>query len=345
MLIGPPGSGKTTALRNSGLSFLASERDPIRGVGGTRNCDWWLSEDAVLLDTAGRYTTQDSDKAVDQKAWLGFLDLLKNFRARQPINGAIVAIGLPDLMAMAQSEREAHARAIRSRLKELREQFGVRYPVYVTFSKLDLIAGFVEFFDDLDRQAREQVWGMTFPLEADGDKLGAVAGFEVQYDALVARLNERLLQRLSGERDIERRSLAFGFPSQLASLKAPLGEFLNAIFAPSRFEERPLLRGIYFVSATQEGTPVDRLMAAIAQSFAIERQRLPAFSGAGRGYFLTRLFKQVIFEEASLVRSDPKRERFQRWRRRAAYGGVVLAALALLGAWSWSYFGNRALID
>ena len=34
----------------------------IAGVGGTRLCDWWFTEDAVLIDTAGRYTTQDSER-------------------------------------------------------------------------------------------------------------------------------------------------------------------------------------------------------------------------------------------------------------------------------------------
>ncbi len=42
VIIGPPGSGKTTALMNSGLDFpLAAQMGAgaIRGVGGTRNCD------------------------------------------------------------------------------------------------------------------------------------------------------------------------------------------------------------------------------------------------------------------------------------------------------------------
>ncbi|MGH7001263.1 MAG: type VI secretion system membrane subunit TssM, partial [Stellaceae bacterium] len=229
--------------------------------------------------------------------------------------------------------------------KELHERFGSRFPIYVALSKLDLVAGFVEFFDDLDRHGREQVWGMTFPLEGDGDQLGSIAGFDAQFDGLIARLDARLLARMSEDRDLERRALVFGFPAQLASLKGPLADFLNAIFAPSRFEERPLLRGVYLMSATQEGTPVDRLMTAIAQSFAIERQRLPAFSGSGRGYFLTRLFKEVIFEEASLVRSNPQQERRRLWRQRAAHGAIVTAAFALLAAWSWSSLGNRALID
>ena len=63
-IIGPPGAGKTTALLNAGLSFpLAAEmgQSAVAGVGGTRMCDWWFTESAVLIDTAGRYTTQDSD--------------------------------------------------------------------------------------------------------------------------------------------------------------------------------------------------------------------------------------------------------------------------------------------
>ena len=80
VFIGAPGAGKTTALVNSGLSFpLADKFGPgaIRGIGGTRNCDWWFTDDAVLIDTAGRYTTQDSHQAEDKSAWDGFLGLLK----------------------------------------------------------------------------------------------------------------------------------------------------------------------------------------------------------------------------------------------------------------------------
>src|SRR4029077_13062488 len=71
VLIGPPGSGKTTALINSGLKFpLARGPTPeaIAGVGGTRYCDWWFTEDAVMVDTAGRYTTQDSDAQADKQS-------------------------------------------------------------------------------------------------------------------------------------------------------------------------------------------------------------------------------------------------------------------------------------
>jgi len=89
VIIGAPGSGKTTALVNSGLKFPIEQRSgkaALRGVGGTRNCDWWFTDQAVLLDTAGRYTTQDSDASADSAAWSEFLALLRKYRGRRPIN-------------------------------------------------------------------------------------------------------------------------------------------------------------------------------------------------------------------------------------------------------------------
>ncbi|TJW70418.1 MAG: type VI secretion system membrane subunit TssM, partial [Mesorhizobium sp.] len=103
VVIGPPGAGKTTALVNSGLNFPlagSGNAQPVAGVGGTRSCDWWFTDQAVLIDTAGRYTTQDSNAQSDKKSWLAFLSLLKRYRTRQPINGVILAISLADLISL-----------------------------------------------------------------------------------------------------------------------------------------------------------------------------------------------------------------------------------------------------
>lgn len=168
VIIGPPGCGKTTALLNSGLRFPLAERlgqDAIHGIGGTRYCDWWFTDEAVLIDTAGRYTTQDSYEQVDKAAWQNFLGLLKKHRPRRPINGVLVSVSLSDLLQLHPTERAAHALAIRQRIQELCQSFGIAVPVYVLFMKADLVAGFAEFFADLSREGREQVWGMTFPRD------------------------------------------------------------------------------------------------------------------------------------------------------------------------------------
>jgi type VI secretion system protein ImpL len=347
VFIGPPGSGKTTALTNSGLNFpLAAQlgKTAVRGVGGTRSCDWWFTDEAVLIDTAGRYTTQDSDAAVDAATWSGFLKLLKKFRKRQPINGAIVAIGVSDLLGLSDAQRVEHARAIRSRLTELYAELGVRFPVYVLFTKADLIAGFVEFFDDLGRDGREQVWGMTFPLGKAAEDGKAIAAYPGEFDGLIGRLNDRLTERLQQEADIQRRALIFGFPQQVASLKEVTDSFLREVFEPNRYQQPVRLRGVYITSGTQDGTPIDRLMGSMAASFGISRQQLPAFAGTGRSYFLTRLMRDVIFGEASLVSADTKVEKRARLIHHATLGATAAVTLLVLAGWIAAYFNNTAMI-
>jgi type VI secretion system protein ImpL len=347
IIIGPPGSGKTTALVNSGLNFPLADKlggDAVRGVGGTRDCDWWFSDQAVLIDTAGRYTTQDSDRSVDNAGWLGFLGLLKKYRGRQPINGALVAISLSDLAILSPAQRLEHARAIKLRIRELHEQLGVRFPIYVLFTKADLIAGFVEFFSDMGKEEREQVWGMTFALDDGKTEGGAIAAFDAEFGALLQRLEARLVDRLQQEQDIQRRSLIYGFPQQFASLKEAAHDFLDEIFKPSRLEERPLLRGIYFTSGTQAGTPIDRLMGAMASTFGIGRQALSAFGGPGRSYFLTRLLLSVVFNEAGMVGANRAQERRSGLIRTAAYAGAALALILVAVVWFLSYQSNQKLM-
>lgn len=347
VIIGPPGAGKTTAIVNSGLSFPLSDEmgnGPVGGVGGTRNCDWWFTDNAVLVDTAGRYTTQESDSEADNAAWFGFLKLLKKHRPRQPINGAIVAISLSDLSMQDELTQKAHAAAIRRRLHELREQLGVRFPVYVLFTKADLIAGFTEFFEPLGKEAREQVWGFTLPLKEVARDSSPIAAFDEEYAKLLARLNSQSLERMQAETDPQRDAMIAGFPQQLASIR-PVGRaFLNELFQVNEYQHHHMLRGVYFTSGTQEGTPIDRLMMGMARNFGIGRQAIGSGRGTGRSYFLTRLFEGVMFPEAGLVSADDKVEFRYRWAKRIAIAASVIAVLGAGAIWWRSYQGNSTLL-
>jgi type VI protein secretion system component VasK len=160
------------------------------------------------------------------------------------------------------------------------DELGVRVPIYVLFTKTDLISGFVEYFDNLGKEEREQVWGMTLPMDDGTGDGGAVAAFAPEFDLLLNRLNDRLMERVSLETDVTRRRLIYGFPQQIASLRDVAGDFLTEIFRPSRLEERPLLRGVYFTSGTQDGTPIDRLLGVMAGQFGLARQAVAAAGGS-----------------------------------------------------------------
>ncbi len=343
VFIGAPGSGKTTALVNSGLKFPLEE-ESIKGVGGTRNCDWWFTDEAVLLDTAGRYVTQDSEQRVDASAWLGFLDLLKRFRPRQPLNGAIITVSISDLLYQSEAQRERYARDVRQRVQELYERLGLRFPVYVMVTKVDLLAGFTEFFGDMSREERAQVWGSTFALNAPGTSVNYAGQFGAEFEGLERRLQARVLKRLHGERDLQRRCAMYSFPQQFSALRPLLSEFLEKAFGGSRFGEQPLVRGVYFTSGTQEGSPIDRVLGTLSRTFNLDRKILPPAASSGKSFFINRLLHEVIFMEAGLGGGNEKKERQHKWLTLGAFGLSGALTAGLLAAWTLSYFNNRAFI-
>jgi type VI secretion system protein ImpL len=347
MIIGPPGSGKTTLLSNSGLQFPLADRfgkAAVRGVGGTRSCDWWFTSEAILLDTAGRYTTQDSDESADRAGWIGFLTLLKKHRRRRPINGVLLAFSISDIAALSEEECERHVSAIRRRLVELHQHLGVQLPVYVMFTKADLVAGFTEYFDDLDKKDREQVWGTTFAWDASRDGKG-YEHLGRELDELVLRLATRVPDRLQVEREAGRRAAVFGFPQQFASLKSPLLAFVRGVFAHASIDERVWLRGVYITSGTQEGTPIDRMLGALAKTFRLGVQAATPTAGRGKAYFIGRLLSEVIFREAGLAGSDPKVERRAAIAFAAVYLGTAVVTALIVIAMVMSYHANSAYLE
>lgn len=349
LIIGAPGAGKTTALLNAGLNFplaATTGQHALRGVGGTRLCDWWFTDRAVLIDTAGRFTTQDSDPNADRSTWAEFLSLLKKSRPRQPLNGLLVTVSVADLIGHSALEREQHAGAVRQRLQELHEQLRVRMPIYLLVSKCDLLAGFVDYFSAIDRDQRATPWGFTFPGSPPGQTTAEWAGrIEPAFDALLQRLDEGLIDGLQAEPDRLRRARIYGFPSQFAHLRGVLLDFVRQVFAPSPFEPSPMLRGVYFISGTQEGTPIDRVLGAAARRFRIEQSLVPAQQGSGRSYFLQRLLTEVVFAEQGLAGSDRRLDRRRRAMAHGAYGAIGLLGIGLLAAWTLSWRNNASYVD
>ena len=347
MFIGAPGSGKTTALLNAGLTFPLAEKmgaGSVRGVGGTRNCDWWFTDEAVLIDTAGRYTLQESNEQVDASAWDNFLALLRKSRPRRPINGVLLTVNIQDLLQQTPVERKDHAAKLRARIQELHEKLGVRPPVYVMVTKADLIAGFNESFNSLSKEERNQVWGFTFPYSADSVD-DPLVNFGSEFSALEKRLRDRIVPLMEAEHEVLKRAAIFNFPQQFAGIRGLLGGFLEQVFSGGgTIEEKPLLRGVYFTSGTQEGTPIDRVLGTLARTFGIER-RMPQVAGArGKSFFLHRLLKDVVFGEQGLVGQNLRMERRRARLRFAGFALLSLLSVALIAGWVVSYSRNKAYV-
>ncbi|RJE87911.1 type VI secretion system membrane subunit TssM [Paracoccus onubensis] len=342
VIIGPPGAGKTTALANSGLDFPLAQEQAVSGFGGTRNMDFWFSEEAVLIDTAGRYTTQDSDSVADKASWDSFLDLLKRTRPNRPINGVILSFSVEDMMKDDSGALTRHAETVRARLAELHEQLKIDFPVYVMFTKADLIAGFREYFSSYSLNRRKLVWGVTF--QNKDRKAITHESVPAEFDRLVSRLSDEIIDRLSEEPDGVARIAIFGLPGQMALLRDNVSSFLRRVFEPTRYKTNAILRGFYFTSGTQEGTPVDQVLGAIQTPDAPMGFQSAFMSGKGKSFFIHDLLRRVIFPEQGWVSHDLKAVRRSLMIRTAAFSAIALVTIGAVSALGYSYWKNFQLV-
>lgn len=342
VIIGPPGAGKTTALKHSGLVFpYADPRNGggVRGVGGTRNCDWWFTNEGILLDTAGRYTTE----ADDHEEWISFLQMLRRYRSRRPLNGILIAVSITDVIDANEQQIESMGKKLRARVDEVMTQLQMVLPVYLLFTKCDLVAGFIEFFGDMRKSDRAQAWGTTVKLTAEKNEPGKI--FEAEFDVLTRHLHARALKRLVMERNREAREKIFQFPLELSGVRRNISELISTMFMVNAFQGTPIFRGFYFTSGTQEGRPLDRVLQRMGQAMGIRPREMAAQAVVeSKSYFLHDVFMSVVFPDADIAARSATEMRRQRIMRAAvsaaaAVLGVILAIPAIT-----SFVNNRGFL-
>ncbi|MBP0623609.1 type VI secretion system membrane subunit TssM [Cupriavidus consociatus] len=375
MIVGVTGAGKTTALLNAGLQFPLPEQMSAGAMAGkdrgTLAASWWLSNEAVLIDTAGRYTSHGQNPKVDQAEWTGFLAMLRRYRSRAPINGAVLAISTRDLLTQSPEARMRQAASLRARLADLRTDLGIRFPVYVIVTKLDQLAGFGAYFQYLSSEGRAQPWGFAFPHDDRKARRSDVPDAFVQrcrteLALLVERLQAGLDARLYEEYDPQRRKDLFALPQEFAGLAEPIVDMLAQVFLESRFDDTEsahMLRGVYFTSAAQTSatvmadheTVLRRLERNQADTMETPEHVFPATNEAiaasaaaqetgHRSYFLQDVFKRVIVPEAHLVKPNLRWELRFRLLRLLGHTLAVVIFLWLAGALYTSDGHNRAYL-
>lgn len=362
MVIGAPGAGKTTALLNAGLDFPLTDslgKTAVRGVGGTRHCDWWFTDSAVLIDTAGRYALQESQRLRDASEWQSFINLLKRYRTRQPINGVILTISVADLLSDSAEARVAQATALRQRMKELHQQTGIHFPVYVMVTKTDLLKGFMSYFGALDKRQRDAIWGFTFPREAGKTQSAGWQGsFTRQFHQLEQQLQLHLPRHMARDRDLTGRADCFLFPQEFASLRPLLQDYLAIIFSGHQDEIAWPARGLFFTSGTQEGLPFDRIMGELNRKLQLPQagqHTIAAWDSVNRAspipgnreqsFFIRDLMSELIFRERGLAGSNRRWEYRNQLFHWIGYGVLAGALLLLSSLWLVSYYQNQRYLD
>ncbi|WP_207260225.1 type VI secretion system membrane subunit TssM [Pseudomonas sp. GW101-3H06] len=339
LLIGPQGSGKTSLLERSGLEFPLNsfDRTLTRDLLSTEYCDWYFTENGVLLETAGRYLTQ-SNVEVDASGWSSLLGLLHKRCRSRPLNGVMVMLPVQTLFSHDHESLEVLAKHVRSRLQEIQQRLHVDLPIYLVLSKTDDQPGFQEFFDRLTREEKEQVLGASLSETSLASEATAV---RIEFEAMLQRLNSQVIMRMHQERDPLRRGRILDFPHQLGQVGEGLCKFVEKTFSSSRNPHMGQLRGFYLTSATYSSKPQNQPTDA---GGGLNQGAAPV-PHAGHSRFIHHLFSRTIFSESGLAELDKRERNRLSWMQRTLYVGA-LTALSLFGfLWASSFSANHERLD
>ncbi|MBR9872052.1 MAG: type VI secretion system membrane subunit TssM [Gammaproteobacteria bacterium] len=347
LVMGLEDAGKTSLIQRSGQTYTLT--NVTRNNRGDRNpfgFDWWIGDNGVLIDPDGELLSQNQGEGasgeIQNRLWNHFIGWLENSRPQRPLNGLILAVDLARLSTANEQQREAHAILLRTRIRELMEQLGSRLPVYVTFTKMDLMYGFAPFVRAMSKAEKDQALGFTFQLDNQQDHDEWLEQFAERYTELVDELSQRLPDVLADTRDAEERAAAYSFTRQLAGLKPAVEQFLSDLLSADAFSTPALVRGTYFTSVLQEGVPEDAFVAAAARNYQMSGPIQPAQRNAQSvSLFTKNLFPGVIYREAGLA-GDNRKVIKKRHRKVAMASIVALCAGAGMTAGWQHYFIKNA---
>ncbi len=338
LVIGESGSGKTTAIKSARLSSPFAEVTRTSGISGTRNCDWWFFEQAILIDTAGRYAIP-VDEGHDKDEWQKFLSQLIKFRKKEPINGLIVTVGADKLLSAGAEVIEGDGRKIRQRIDELMRVLGARFPVYLLVTKCDLIQGMTQFCDQLTEENQEQAMGMI-NLQMTGET-------DTFSERVIQTIGEklrglRLLVLQKTKEHTARQGVDPGlllFPEEFERLRQGLNAFSKGAFQKNPYQESPLLRGLFFSSGRQEGSPYSHFLNDLG--LIGTREVLP---GTSHGLFLHDLFTKIFPRDRALFTPTQRTLEWGRLTRNLGLTSWVAVVLALCGLLSFTFVKNLQTI-
>lgn len=335
MVIGESGSGKTTAITSARLSSPFVEVSRTSGISGTRSCDWWFFEQAVILDTAGRYAIP-IDEGRDKEEWQKFLALLIRYRRREPIHGLIVTISADKLLEGSPEVLEEDGRNIRRRIEELMRVLGTKFPIYVFVTKCDLIQGMTQFCNQLPEKSLDQPMGfINQDLTTDVTKFQ-----ERAFSAMGERLRNLriLLIHQPGAKGPDPGLLLF--PEEFEGLKKGLQAFMNGAFKENPYQETPILRGLFFSSGRQEGSPYSHFLKALG--LIGEKEVLP---GTSKGLFLHDLFAKILPKDRGLFAPTKRALQWRLLTRNLGLTAWIVLMVALCGLLSFSFVKNLKVIQ
>lgn len=334
MVIGPAGSGKTALLREGFPSDIIYTPEAVRGVEQRLYITPHVGKQAVIFDTDGILCEQPDADVLHRRLWAHWLGWLVQKRARQPLNGLILTLDLPDLLTADKRRREHLVQILRGRLQDVRQNLHCQLPVYVVLTRLDLLHGFASLFRSLDRHDRDAILGVTFTRHAHENDDWRTE-LNVFWQTWGEQLNNALPDlMLAHNHD---RDALFSFVRQMQGCHDVLTALLVSLLDGENMDV--MLRGVYLTSSLQRGQIDDIFMQSAARQYRLGSCPLTAWPLVDTAPYFTRsLFPQALLAEPNL--SGENSVWLGNARRRMLAFSAASAVLIVLAAGGWHHYYN-----
>ena len=164
LVLGQKNAGKSSLLNMSELGLTSIGNQPLNYASATTYCDWCFGKEAIFLDTSGTLLMSENPKHDSHFIWGEFLNLLRHYRRRRPLDGLILCVDFHDFLTKNHRQRQLQIDILRHRI-QLLAQYHHPLPIYLVFTKCDRIAGFTESFNALSPEDCRQTFGISLAPE------------------------------------------------------------------------------------------------------------------------------------------------------------------------------------
>ena len=312
MIIGNEGAGKSAFINYSNIEFpLSDSLDTYKKIHkSTTNFNLYISKFGALLDTEGIHFAQESlyqptateelpeddveknrDYLLKKSIWNEFLHFLKRNDFNSRLSGAVLIIDTKKFLEGTQEYYDELIRYMVKRINDCEKHLGIKFPIYVVFSKLDLIDGMGDYFKLFNEDVADKALGINL------DSNFSASTLEAEFKNLSESLFKHLMSKNSISHLLEDKKRSYLFLKQLDNFFVLVKEFVEKLNSQNALKNTSNINGIYFVSAYQENIPINYLTNTICDKYNIKKPLLRAVNNYSKqSYFVKSFLKEVAFK-------------------------------------------------
>ncbi|MBK1973480.1 type VI secretion system membrane subunit TssM, partial [Campylobacter sp. TTU-622] len=260
IIIGKESAGKSSLINYSNMEYpLSDSLNSYKKLHqSTNNFALYVSKKGALLDTEGKYFSQEelfkplrSDELpeddlvknkeflIKQNIWQNFLFFLNRKFFYNKLNGVVLVIDTQAFLSNTKEYSKNLLHYLGKRINEIEDILDLKLPIYIVFSKIDLLLGMREYFAIFNETISNKALGISFLEEIN----------EINLDKDFKELSSALLYAFMNKNQfiysLEEKNKIYLFLKQFDNLLALIKDFILQIQSKDTFKNNSYLRGVY----------------------------------------------------------------------------------------------------